>query len=97
MYRRIFFSLCFCVLAIGLTGCVSVDMVGLVSPSLREHEISRDSAFTRNKILVIDISGLIRSGKSRGMFARYTTPNLYRSKAIMEKWAESLRKAGLPE
>jgi len=29
--------------------------------------------------------------------ARYTTPNLYRNKKTMEKWAESLRKAGLPE
>lgn len=29
--------------------------------------------------------------------ARYTSPNLYRNKATMEKWAESLREAGLPE
>ncbi len=28
--------------------------------------------------------------------ARYTTPNLYRNKETMEKWAESLRKAGIP-
>ncbi|MCH9047290.1 MAG: tetratricopeptide repeat protein, partial [SAR324 cluster bacterium] len=28
---------------------------------------------------------------------RYTSPNLYRNKETMEKWAESLRKAGLPE
>jgi len=29
--------------------------------------------------------------------ARYTTPNLYRNKETMEKWAESLRKAGIPD
>ncbi len=29
--------------------------------------------------------------------ARYTTPNLYRNKKTMEKWAESLRKAGIPD
>ena len=28
---------------------------------------------------------------------RYTTPNRYRDKATMKKWAESLRKAGIPE
>jgi len=28
---------------------------------------------------------------------RYTTPNLYRNKETMEKWAESLRIAGVPE
>ena len=29
--------------------------------------------------------------------ARYTTPNLYRNKDTMEKWAASLRKAGIPD
>ena len=29
--------------------------------------------------------------------ARYTTPNLYRNKETMKKWAESLRKAGIPD
>ncbi len=29
--------------------------------------------------------------------ARYTTPNLYRNKETMEKWAKSLRKAGIPD
>jgi len=29
--------------------------------------------------------------------ARYTTPNLYRNKETMEKWAETLRKAGIPD
>jgi len=29
--------------------------------------------------------------------AQYTTPNLYRNKETMEKWAESLRKAGIPD
>ena len=29
--------------------------------------------------------------------ARYTTPNLYRNKETMEKWAESLRRAGIPD
>ena len=29
--------------------------------------------------------------------ARYTTPNLYRNEATMEKWAESLRTAGIPD
>jgi len=29
--------------------------------------------------------------------SRYTTPNLYRNKETMEKWAESLRKAGIPD
>ncbi len=29
--------------------------------------------------------------------ARYTTPNLYRNKETMEEWAESLRKAGIPD
>jgi adenylate cyclase len=28
---------------------------------------------------------------------RYTTPNLYRNKETMEKWAESLREAGIPD
>ena len=29
--------------------------------------------------------------------ARYTNPNLYRNKETMEKWAESLRRAGIPD
>ncbi len=29
--------------------------------------------------------------------AQYTTPNLYRNKETMEKWAETLREAGLPD
>ena len=29
--------------------------------------------------------------------ARYTTPNLYRNKESMDKWADALRKAGLPD
>jgi adenylate cyclase len=29
--------------------------------------------------------------------ARYTTPNLYRNQETMEKWAEALRKAGMPD
>jgi adenylate cyclase len=29
--------------------------------------------------------------------ARYTNPNLYRNKETMEKWAESLRMAGIPD
>ena len=29
--------------------------------------------------------------------ARYTTSNLYRNKETLEKWAESLRKAGIPD
>ena len=28
---------------------------------------------------------------------RYTTPNLYKNKETMEKWAEALRKAGIPD
>ena len=84
MNRRIFLSLCL-FLAMGPTGCVSVDMLSIVSPSLKEHEISRDSSFTRNKVLIIDISGVIRSGKSRGLFTRHTTPNSI--KAILNKAA----------
>jgi len=29
--------------------------------------------------------------------ARYTTPNLYRNKETMDKWAKALRKAGIPD
>ena len=29
--------------------------------------------------------------------ARYTSPNLYRNKETMDKWAKSLRKAGIPD
>ena len=29
--------------------------------------------------------------------SRYSTPNLYRNKETMEKWAEALRKAGIPD
>ena len=29
--------------------------------------------------------------------ARYTTPNLYRNKESMDKWADALRKAGIPD
>jgi adenylate cyclase len=29
--------------------------------------------------------------------ARYTTPNLYRNQESMEKWGDSLRKAGIPD
>ena len=83
MYRRILSSLCFGVLAMGLAGCFSVDMRGVLSPSLEEHEISRDGLFTRDKILIIDISGLIRSGQSSGFFSRNTTPKSI--KAILNK------------
>ena len=93
MYRRIFLSLGFCILATGLTGCVSVDLQGIISPSLKEHEISRDSFFTKNKILIVNISGLIRPGKSRGLFARYTTPNSI--KAILNKAADDKNIVGV--
>ena len=56
----------FCTLALGLTGCISVDLSGVISPSLKEHELSRDSSFTRNKILIINIDGIIRS-ETRGI------------------------------
>ena len=75
MYRRIILSLCLFVLALAPSACISVDMQGIVSPSLKEHEISRDSSFTRNKILIVNISGLIRSGQDRGLFVRHTTPS----------------------
>ena len=88
MYRRAFSSVCFCALALGLMGCISVDLRDVVSPSLEEHEISRDSAFTRDKILIVDISGHIRSG-SRGLFSRTTTPRSV--KAILNKAAKDGR------
>ena len=85
MYRRIFFSLCLGILGIGLTGCISVDLLEIMAPSLKEHEISRDGPYTKNKILIVDISGLIRSGEGRDLFARSTTPNSI--KAILNKAA----------
>ena len=83
MFKRAFFSLCVFILAIGLTGCISLDLMSVVSPSLQEHEISRGGSFTREKILIIELSGLIRSGDSRSLFASHTTPDSI--KAILNK------------
>ncbi len=54
-----------------------------VSPSLQENEISRDGYFADDKILIIDISGIIRSGQGRGFFKRATTPETI--KAVLNK------------
>ena len=89
MYRRAFFSLCFGTLAIGVAGCVSVDLRDVVSPSLEEHEIRRDSSFAPDKILIVDISGHIRSGSGRGLFSRDTTPQSIR--AVLDKAAKDKR------
>jgi protease-4 len=85
MYGRILTALCFAPLVVALTGCVSVDMLDVLSPSLKEHEISRDGRLASSKVLVIDISGLIRSGKHNGLFARHTTPSSIR--AILDRAA----------
>ena len=50
----------------------------------REEEAKQEAC----EILQIDPSYTI---------ARYTTPNLYRNKETMDKWAEALRKAGIPD
>ena len=85
MFGRIFASLCLCLLATGLTGCVTVDFLSLISPSLKEHEISHDTSSTKNKILMIGINGVIRSGDGGGLFGRYTSPSSIR--AILNKAA----------
>jgi len=43
-----------------------------------------------------EVAEIIRSDPTYTI-ARYTSPNLYRDKNTMKQWAESLRKAGLPE
>ena len=86
MNRRPFTSLFLGVLAAALTGCISLDMQGVMSPSLKEHEIERDGWFSRHKILIVDVSGVIRSGKGGGLFSRHTTPKSIR--AILNKAAD---------
>jgi protease-4 len=83
MYRRALFSCCLLLLAMGGTGCISLDLMGTVSASLQEDEISRDGYFVSDKILLVDISGLIRSGEGSGFFTRYTTPDSI--KAVLNK------------
>ncbi len=65
-----------CLAAIVSGGCVSMDIATLLDPPFTEHRIRESRRRTANKILVIDISGMIRSrpaGKLLG--AQGTTPD----------------------
>ncbi len=86
MYNRALVFLCFSLLAIGQVGCLSIDLSKIGSPSLTEHEISRDGVFTQGKILIVEISGQIRSSERRSLFGRDTTPDAIR--AILNKAAQ---------
>ncbi len=78
--------------------------------STLENTVKRFPAFVYGRVALA--SSYILMGKEREAkqevveilqrdpaytIARYTSPNLYRNKETMEKWAETLRKAGIPE
>jgi len=83
MFQRTLFSLFTVALALLSTGCITLDLMSVVSPSLQENEISSDGYFSDDKILIIDISGIIRSSKGSGFFTRSTTPETI--KAVLNK------------
>lgn len=47
-----------------VTGCVSLDVADLLSPELEEVVVQDAGQRTRNRILLVDISGVISSGES---------------------------------
>lgn len=56
------------VLILTISGCVSVDLRSLFSPQLEEHVIQEGESRRAEKILVVDISGLIASGTGSSPF-----------------------------
>jgi len=59
--RRIRWFLVLLVAALS-AGCVSLDVADLLSPALEEVVVQKPSRRTSNRILVVDISGVISSG-----------------------------------
>ncbi len=62
--------LCLGLLALVGTGCMSIDIKSLLTPSLKERVV--EPARTRNKILLLDIRGVIMSGEAEGPFSVVT-------------------------
>ncbi len=61
----------------GLTGCVSVDLEGVFRPEVREHVVEQATQSTSNKILLLDLTGIISSDGLVGLpFVSESTPDL---------------------
>ena len=80
-YRRLFAC---CALVSLISGCVAVDLKSLINPQLEEQTIGGRSRWTKNKILVVDISGPIASEPHSNLFflTRCSPENV---KAILNK------------
>ncbi len=71
------------VLLLGV-GCVSVDIDPILFPELSEYSIQPSNQRTRGKILIIDITGTIKSGSKKGFnLLSTTTPD--QVKSILDK------------
>ena len=55
--------------------CMSFNLVNLFKSELQENTISKDSRMAKDKIVLIDISGVIHSGKDQGFMSSFTTPS----------------------
>ena len=65
-------------------GCVSVDLQSFVNPELEEQVLDSQGRWTRNKILIVDISGEIASGAQHNFpFLSDSSPE--KIKAILNK------------
>ena len=75
-----------------------------------ENTVKRFPAFISGRVALASVYVLIGKEKEAKQeareilridpaytVARYTTPNLYRNKETMDRWAECLRKAGIPD
>ncbi len=71
---RILLSAALCLAAGSLSGCVTVDLESLVRPRLQEHVVEKAREKTRDKILLIDVSGILSSRPGRFGFIPRTTP-----------------------
>ena len=65
------------------SGCVSVDLGKLMSKDLREIVVEEGRGWSRDKVLLVDVSGIIMEGGG-GLFADATCSPAY-IKAVLEK------------
>jgi protease IV len=65
-------------------GCVSIDLQSLIFPQLSEIEVQAPDRWTRNKVLIVDVSGIIvPAGDNRRFFHPKCSPD--KIKAILNK------------
>ncbi len=96
--KRLFLFLLACCLCLSMTtaGCFFISTKGLLSRGPRSLKESRLSGATKDKILVIDIKGLISEKEKRGLYGLQQEPNMVTSiKEQLDKAAQDRNIKGL--